>query len=77
MTEYDRATGVLTLTLEDAHNYHRSADRKLDDYPPMEFYANKLREFGYDIISVEDDKLEVKAPEHEIVEILIGQHIYL
>jgi hypothetical protein len=77
MSEYNRDTGILTLNLEDAHSFHSTADRLPDDAPPMEFYAEKLRKFGYEVSSVTEDKLDVKAPENEIWELLSGQHAYL
>jgi len=77
MSEYNRDTGILTLTLEDAHSFHSTADRLPDEKPPMQFYAEKLRKYGYEISSVTEDKLDVKAPEDEIWKLLSGQHIYL
>ena len=77
MTEYNRHTGILTLTLEDAHTFHSTADRLPDELPPMEFYAGKLRKFGYKVISVSENSLEVEAPQNEIWELLSGQHTYL
>jgi len=77
MSAYDRKTGVLTLTLDEAHIYHSTADRLPDVAPGMEFYAEKLRKSGYEIISVAADHLQVKAPENEIWELLSGQHVYL
>lgn len=77
MSEYNRDTGILTLTLEDARTFHSTADRLPDAAPPMEFYAEKLRKFGYEVLSVKEDNLEVKAPENEIWELLSGQHAYL
>jgi len=77
MSEYNRETGILKLTLEDAHVYHSTADRKPDEFPPMEFYAGKLRDFGYEVIDVKEDYLEVRAPQNEVWELLSGQHAYL
>ena len=77
MSEYNRGTGILTLSLEDALDFHRSADRKLGENPPIEFYVEKLRNFGYEVSGVTADKLDVKAPEDEIFELLSGQSIYL
>ena len=77
MSEFNRETGILTLTLEDAHTFHSTADRLPDMAPPMEFYADKLRKFGYEVLSVTENTLEVKAPENEIWELLSGQHAYL
>ena len=77
MSEYNRDTGILRLTLEDAHIYHSTADRRPDEKPAMEFYADKLRDFGYEIISVTGDYLEVRATQNEIWELLSGQHTYL
>ena len=77
MSVYNRKTGILTLTLEDAHSFHSTADRLPDQSPPMEFYANKLRASGYEVISVSEDSLEVSATQNEIWELLSGQHTYL
>jgi hypothetical protein len=77
MTEYNRDTGILTLSLEDAHTFHSTADRLPDELPSMEFYADKLREFGYNVISVSETCLDVEAPQNEIWELLSGQHTYL
>ena len=77
MSAYNRDTGILTLTLEDAHTFHSTADRLPDVAPGMGFYAEKLRKFGYEVISVSEDQLVVKAPENEIWELLSGQHAYL
>lgn len=77
MSNYNHDTGTLTLTLDDAHDFHRSANQLPEDKPPMEFYAGKLRAFGYEVTSVSEDALDVKAPEHEIWELLSGQHMYL
>ncbi len=77
MGKYNRDTGILTLTLEDAHSFHSTADRIPEEAPPMEFYAEKLRQFGYEVSSVTEESLEVKAPENEIWELLSGQHAYL
>ncbi len=77
MSKFNRDTGILTLTLKDAHLHHSTADRLPDEAPPMEFYAEKLRKFGYEVPSVTDESLEVKAPESEVWELLSGQHAYL
>ena len=77
MSEYNRETGILTLTLDDAHSFHSTADRKPDEFPPMSFYAEKLRKTGYEVSSVTENQLQVKAPEDEIWKLLSGQHIYL
>lgn len=77
MTGYNRDTGILTLSLEDAHSFHSTADRLPDEKPSMQFYADKLRKSGYEVSSVTEDSLDVKAPEDEIWKLLSGQHIYL
>jgi len=78
MSEYNRETGFLTLTLEQLHNFHRTADRLPEaEAPQIEFYVEKLKNTGYEVENVSDDQLAVKAPEHEIFELLSGQHIYL
>jgi hypothetical protein len=77
MTEYNRETGFLTLTLDRLHDFHRTADRMPDEAPSIEFYVEKLKNFDYEVANVSDDKMDVKAPEHEIFELLSGQHIYL
>lgn len=78
MSEYNRETGFLTLTLDKLHNFHRTADRLPEGPPPpIEFYVEKLKNFGHEVANVSSDQLDVKAPEHEIFELLSGQHIYL
>ena len=79
MSDYNRETGFLTLTLDRLHDFHRTADRlpEEEEAPPIEFYVEKLKNFDYEIANVSNDKMEVKAPEHEIFELLSGQHIYL
>ncbi len=77
MSDFNRETGFLTLTLDRLHDFHRSADRLPDEAPPIEFYIDKLKNFDYEIANVSNDKIDVKAPEHEIFELLSGQHIYL
>ena len=77
MSNYDRNTGILSLTLAEAHSFHSTADRMPDEAPPMEFYAKKLRDFGYQVTAVTEESLDVRAPENEIWELLSGQHAYL
>ena len=77
MTEYNRVSGILTLSLKDAHAFHRTADRMPDEKPPIGFYADKLRKFGYEVSSVTEESLEVNALEIEIWNLLSGQHAYL
>ena len=78
MSDFNRETGFLTLTLDKLHDFHRTADRlPEEEAPPIEFYVEKLKNFGHEIANVTDGQLEVKAPEHEIFELLSGQHIYL
>ncbi len=78
MSEYNRETGFLTLTLDELHDFHRTADRlPEEEAPPIEFYVEKLKNLGYEVDNVSDDQLDFKAPEHEIFELLSGQHIYL
>ncbi len=77
MSDFNRETGFLTLTLDRLHDFHRSADRLPDEAPPIEFYIDKLKNFDYEIANVSNNKIDVKAPEHEIFELLSGQHIYL
>ncbi len=77
MTEYNRETGILTLSLADAQNFHRTADRKLGENPPIEFYADKLKNFGYKVTNIKEDQLDVDGPEDEIFELLNGQQIYI
>ncbi len=77
MSAYNRETGILTLNLEDAHNFHHTSDRKPGENPPMEFYAEKLKNFGYEVSNITETQLDVKAPEDEIFELLSGQQIYL
>jgi len=78
MSDYNRETGFLTLTLDRLHDFHRTADRlPEEEAPAIEFYIEKLKNFDYEVANVSNDKLDVKAPEHEIFELLNGQHIYL
>lgn len=77
MTEYHRETGTLTLSLTDAQNYHRTADHKLGENPPIEFYVEKLKDFGYKVTNVKEYQLDVNGSEDEIYEYLSGQQIYL
>ena len=77
MTEYNRESGILTLSLKDAHAFHRTADRMPDEKPSIEFYVEKLRKFGYEVSSVTEESLEVNALEIEIWNLLSGQHAYL
>ena len=78
MSEYNRETGFLTLNLDKLHEFHRNADRLPEEEAPLiEFYVEKLKNFDYEVANVTDDQLDVKAPEHEIFELLSGQHIYL
>ena len=78
MSDYNRETGFLTLTLDKLHDFHRTADRlPEEEAPPIEFYIEKLKNFDYEVANVSNDKMDVKAPEHEIFELLSGQHIYL
>jgi len=77
VTEYNRETGFLTITLDNLHNFHSTADRLPEEAPPIEFYVKKLKNFGYEVVNATDAQLDVKAPEDEIFELLSGQHIYL
>ena len=77
MSDFNRETGFLTLTLDRLHDFHRTADRLPDEAPPIQFYIEKLKNFDYEVANVSNDKIDVKAPEHEIFELLSGQHIYL
>ena len=77
MTEYNRETGFLTITLDNLHDFHSTADRLPEETPPIEFYIEKLKNFGYEVANATDAQLDVKAPEDEIFELLSGQHIYL
>ena len=77
MSEFNRETGILTLTLDDARNFHSTADRKPGENPPIDFYAEKLKNFGYEVSNITNEQLDVKAPEDEIFELLSGQQIYL
>ncbi len=77
MSNYNRESGILTLSLEELHDFHRTADRKLGDNPPIEFYAEKLKAFGHEVPAMDEDSIQIKAPADEIFELLSGQHIYL
>ncbi|MCI0401227.1 MAG: hypothetical protein L0Y67_04080 [Gammaproteobacteria bacterium] len=76
MEEYDHNTGIFRLSAEMARHYHRTADRPVDP-PEMTFYAEKFTALGFDVISVSDAELQIKASHDEIWEILSGQHPYL
>ncbi len=77
MSNYDRESGLLTLSLQELQDFHRTADRKPGEKPAIEFYANKLADFGHTVSNVTAESLQVKAPADEIFELLSGQHIYL
>ena len=77
MSEYNRDTGILRLTLEDAHRFHRTQDRRLGEAPPMSFYADKLTGFGHKVTIVTEQYLDVEATQDEVWELLAGQHTYL
>ena len=77
MSNYDRNTGLLNLTLQELQDFHRTADRQPGEKPGIEFYANKLTDFGHEVCNVQADSLQVRAPADEIFELLSGQHIYL
>jgi tRNA G26 N,N-dimethylase Trm1 len=77
MTEYNRETGQLTLSLADAQNFHRTADHKFGENPPIEFYVEKLKNVGYEVTNIKEDQLDVNAPEDEIFELLSGLQVYL
>ena len=77
MNDFNRETGILTLSLDRLHDFHRTADRLPEDAPQIEFYVEKLENFDYEVTNVSNDKMDIKAPEHEIFELLSGKHIYL
>ena len=77
MSVYTRETGILNLTLTELHDFHSTTDHKLGENPRINFYVEKLQNFGYDVSNVTEDNLDVKASENEIFELLSGQHIYL
>jgi len=78
MNEYNRETGFLTLTLDKLQDFHRTADRlPEEEAPPIDFYVEKLKNFGHEVTNVTDDQLDVKATQDEIFSLLSGQHIYL
>ncbi len=77
MSNYDRESGLLSLSLQELQDFHRSADRNIEETPGIQFYADKLSAFGHEVTNINDDSLQVKAPADEIFELLSGQHIYL
>ena len=77
MSNYDRDTGILSLSLQELQDFHRTADRDPGDKPGIEFYAKKLQGFGHEVTHVSADELQVKAPADEIFELLSGPQIYL
>lgn len=77
MSEYNRETGSLTISLTELRDFHSTANHQLYDNPPIAFYSKKLQEFGYVVSNETEDELVVKAPEDEIFELLSGQQIYL
>ncbi len=76
MEEYDRNTGIFKLSPEMAREYHRTPDRP-DDPPAMTYDAEKFRALGFDIVTVCEAVLEIKATPEVVWEILSGQHPYL
>lgn len=75
-SEFDRETGIFTLTLEDARNEHSTKDKPISP-PDMDFYAVKLGAMGFEIINVYDDYMEIKADPVHVWEALSGQLAYL
>jgi hypothetical protein len=75
-SHYDRERGILTITLDDLWDYHRTRDRP-EVKPAIEYYVEKLNRHGYDVVAVHADSLEVRATHNEIWEVLSGQHSYL
>lgn len=73
---FDRETGIFTLTLEDARNEHSTKDKPISP-PDMDFYADKLRNMGFEIINVYEDNMEIKADPVHVWEALSGQLAYL
>lgn len=75
-SEFDRDTGIFCLSLEDARQEHSTRD-KSDSPPDMNFYADKLRNMGFEIINVYEDRMEIKADPVHVWEALSGQLAYL
>ena len=76
MSNYDHDTGLFTLTAAEAREFHTDKDRP-EQPPPMTFYADKLRQIGFEIDSVSESALVVKASPDEVWEALSGQTPFL
>lgn len=76
MGDYNHESGVFTLTLAEAREFHHTRDRP-EDPPPMDYYAEKLQQIGFDVVSISEDALEVKASPDEVWEVLSGQTPFL
>lgn len=75
-SEFNRDTGIFTLTLEDARNRHSTKDKPISP-PDMNFYAEKLGKMGFEIVNVYEDYMEIKSDPVHVWEALSGQLAYL
>ncbi len=76
MTGYDHDKGIYTFTVEEARRFDTGSDRP-DQPPPMQHYAEKLRQLGFEIVSVSEASLAVRASPDEVWEVLSGQTPFL
>ena len=76
MGNYDHDSGTYTLTEAEAREFHTDKDRP-EQAPAMRFYADKLREIGFEVVSVSDTALTVKGTPDEVWEALSGQTPFL
>lgn len=60
MTGYDHGQGIYTFTAEEARRVHTGSDRP-DRPPPMQHYAGKLRQLGFEIVSLSEASVAVRA----------------
>ena len=76
MSGYDHGQGIYTFTVEEARRFHTGGDRP-DQPPPMRHYAEKLRQLGFEIVSVSEASVAVRASPDEVWEALSGQTPFL
>ncbi|MCG3200363.1 MAG: hypothetical protein NFCOHLIN_00215 [Gammaproteobacteria bacterium] len=76
MTGYDHDKGIYTFALEEARRFHTGGDRP-DQPPPMQHYAEKLRQHGFEIVSESGASVAVRASPDAVWEVLSGQIPFL
>jgi len=76
MTGYDHEQGIYTFTIEEARRFHTGSDRP-GEPPPMQHYAEKLRQLGFEIVSESEASAAVRASPDEVWEALSGQTPFL